>query len=79
MGEREQARSPHINSPMEQVGFWALNQLKLSWDDNICKLIHKKCHHKIYYNDIKYRMALITIHSVLTNTLNGNPRAMYLH
>ena len=24
----------HINNPMKQVGFWAVDELKVSWDDN---------------------------------------------
>ena len=32
--------------------------------DNICSLIHKKCHPKHYYIDIKYHMTLNTIFSV---------------
>ena len=28
---------PHINSPMGQVGLWTMGDLKVRWDDNICK------------------------------------------
>ena len=34
----------HINNHTEQIGFWAADEQKLSWeDDNTCILIHKKC------------------------------------
>ena len=33
--------------------------------DNICKLIHKKCHLKSYHSDIKYLVTLNTIFSVV--------------
>jgi hypothetical protein len=42
-----------------------MDELKVSWDDNTCKLIHKKHHHQSYHNDIKYRVTLDTIFSVL--------------
>ena len=41
-----------------------MDELKVNWDDNICKLIHKKSLWKIYHNDIKYHMTLHTILSV---------------
>ena len=33
--------------------------------DNTCSLIHKKCHPKSYHSDIKYRLTLNIIFSVL--------------
>ena len=35
---------------------WHLDELEVSWDNNTCELIHKKCHH---YNTNHY-MTLIT-------------------
>jgi hypothetical protein len=34
----------HINNPMKQVGFWAVDELKVSWDDNAYTLICKESH-----------------------------------
>ena len=45
-----------------------LDALKVNWDDNICKPIHKKCHQKEYQHDIKYHMTLNTIFSVVPYT-----------
>jgi hypothetical protein len=41
--------------------------------DEICSLIHKKCHPKSYHSDIKYHMTLTTIFSVawLKEAING--------
>jgi hypothetical protein len=33
--------------------------------DNICSLIHEKCHMKSYHSDIKYHMTLSIIFSVV--------------
>lgn len=38
VGEQVQARTPHINNPMEQVGFWAVCELKVSWINKILNL-----------------------------------------
>lgn len=27
---------------MEQVGFWTMDGLKISWDDSVCRLISKE-------------------------------------
>ena len=35
---------------------WHLDELEVSWDNNTCELIHKKCHH---YNTNHY-MTLTT-------------------
>ena len=43
-----------------------VDELEVHWDDSICKLIHKKCHKKIYHSDIKYHMTLNTTVSVAT-------------
>ena len=45
---------------------------KVSWDDNTCKLFHKKCQYKSYHNDIKYHMTLNTIFSVVSNSHKCN-------
>jgi hypothetical protein len=29
------------------------DELKVSWDDNYCELIQKKCHYKSYHNNTK--------------------------
>ena len=29
----------HIRNPRELVGFWAMNKLKVNWDNDTCKLI----------------------------------------
>ena len=42
-----------------------VDELKVSWYDNICELIHKKCHYKSYHNDIKYHTTLDTIFIVV--------------
>jgi len=33
--------------------------------DNMCSLVHKKCHMKSYHSDIKYRMTLNIILSAV--------------
>ena len=33
-----------------------MDELKISWNDNTCRLIHKKCHKKSYDFDINYHM-----------------------
>jgi hypothetical protein len=40
-----------------------VDELKVSWDNNICKLI--QCHLKIYHGDIKYHMTLNAIFRVV--------------
>jgi hypothetical protein len=40
--------------------------------DNVCKLIHKKCHYKIYHNDMNYHMTLNKIFSVVNMEWLGN-------
>ena len=47
----------------KKVGFWPINEL-IHHHDNICSLIHKKCHPKSYHNDIKWHMTLNIIFSV---------------
>jgi hypothetical protein len=41
-----------------------LDELKVSWDDNIHKLIHTKCHKKHDYFDIKCHMTLNIVFSI---------------
>jgi hypothetical protein len=53
---------PYKNAKMQNIP--KVDDLKVSWDDNACKLIHKKCHSKSYYNDLKYLMRLYTIINV---------------
>ena len=36
--------------------------------DNICKLIHQKCHPKSYYNGVKYHMTQNIIFSIILHT-----------
>ena len=33
---------------------WLLDDPKVSWDDNTCKVIHKNCHLKGYDSDITH-------------------------
>lgn len=33
-----------IGSPVEWVGLWQMDEVKVSWDENTFELIHKKCH-----------------------------------
>ena len=49
----------HINVKMLNIC------TEVSWDDSICKIIHKKCHWKSYHNVIKCHMTLDTILSVV--------------
>jgi hypothetical protein len=42
----------------------------VSWDDNLCKLIHKKRQYKSYHNDIKYHRTLNKIFSVFVQNLD---------
>ena len=35
-----------INGPTEQIGFWVVDEQTISWDDNICILIPKKCNER---------------------------------
>ena len=57
-----------------------MDELKVSWDDNNCALIHKNHHQKSYHNDIKYRVPLDTIFSVLGKCIQnlefGTPQVM---
>jgi len=39
LGEEEET----CNSA-KQVGFWIVDELRVSWNDRTCKLIHNKCH-----------------------------------
>ena len=41
MGEQEQARNGTPTTPMEHVGVWTMDELKVSRDDNTCKIYHK--------------------------------------
>ena len=41
------------------------DELKVYWDDSMCKLIHKRCRYKSYHSDIKYHMTLTMLFSVL--------------
>ena len=50
----------------EHVGFWAVDELQVSWDVSTCKFIHKRCYYKSYHSDITYHMTLNTIFSVVT-------------
>ena len=45
------------------IGKWM--ELKVTSDENACKLVHTKCHSKIYQSNIKYHMTLITIFNVI--------------
>lgn len=42
-----------------------MDELKISWDDNICELIHRECHQESYHGDIEYHMTLNTLLCVL--------------
>ena len=42
-----------------------VDELKVSWHDNIYKLIYKKCHWRSYYYDINYHTTLNRIFSVV--------------
>ena len=42
-----------------------VDELRVNWNDNICKLIHKKCHYESYHSDITYHTTLNTIFSVV--------------
>ena len=35
-------------------------ELKVSWDDTTCKLIHEKSQQKSYHGDMNYHMKLVT-------------------
>ena len=41
----------NVNVRMQNIP--KVDELKISWDDNICKLIQRKCHLKIDDGDIK--------------------------
>ena len=45
-----------------------VDELKVNWDDNIYKPIHKKCHQISYHSDKKYHMVLNTTFSVVMCT-----------
>ena len=49
--------------------------------DNVCELIHKKRHPKIYHGDIKYNMALNKIFNVVTPIFSnlGPLTNLFLH
>jgi hypothetical protein len=47
-------------------------------NDNICWLIHKKCHPKSYHSDIKYHMTLNIMFSVV-GTCEPYPTGFPLH
>ena len=40
------------NARMENIP--KMNELKISWNDNICSLIHEKCHLQSYHGDTTY-------------------------
>jgi hypothetical protein len=42
-----------------------VDELKVSWDDKIYKLIYKKCHMRSYYYDINYHTTLNTLFSIV--------------
>ena len=46
-----------------------MDELEVSWDDNICKFIYRKCHQKSYCGDINYHVTLKTIFSVVADAL----------
>jgi hypothetical protein len=56
---------------LPKFGFdnWHLDELKVSRDDNICKLIYRKCHLKSCYSDINSHMTLETIFSVVKDCI----------
>ena len=41
----------NINIRMQNIP--KVYELKVYWDDDMCELIHKKCHYKSYRNDTK--------------------------
>lgn len=44
---------------------------KVSWDEDICELIHNKVHHyESYHSDLKCLVALHTVYSVVPRTLH---------
>ena len=43
---------------------WHLDELKVSWDDNFCKIVHDKCNLKVCHNGIKHHMTVIQYESV---------------
>ena len=55
--------SHHINANMLYIetNNWHVDELKVSCNDNVCKLLYKTHHYKSYHNDIKYNMTLSTI------------------
>jgi len=47
---------------------WHFDELKVSWDDSICKLIHRTCRYKSHHIDLKYHMTLNTTCSVVNRS-----------
>ena len=45
--------------------------------DNICKVVHKKCHLKSCHSDIKYHMTLNTLFNA-TNTVTTHGESRYM-
>jgi hypothetical protein len=43
------------------------NELEIIWDNNICELIHEKCHKEGYHNDLEDHMTLNTIFIVINS------------
>jgi hypothetical protein len=41
-----------------------VDELKVGWDDDTCKFIHKKFYEKSYHNDVKYHVTPNTLFSV---------------
>jgi len=43
---------------------WEVGESKVSWDDNTCKLIHKRSHLESYYSDKIYHMTWSLVFSI---------------
>ena len=67
----------HKNVGMQSIP--KVDELKVSWDDSICKLIHKKCHRKNHHSDIKWDMTLNAIFSIvmMPQKMVGIPPYLY--
>ena len=55
--------------------YWHLDEVEVSWDNNTCKLIHKKCHHC----DINDHMTLNTICNVVPPPPPKPPAYILVH
>ena len=41
-----------------------VDEANVSWDENSCKLLQRKCQYKCYQSDIKYHMTLKTKYKI---------------